>query len=78
MDQISYNTLRDFDWSARIVLSSDKLSGLKKPVVMFQLTTVDCNGVGKQTLLELSKEDTKALLEKLRKIQKIQRSMTPK
>jgi hypothetical protein len=78
MEQISYNTLKDFDWSARIILSSDKLSGLKKPVVMLQLTTVDCNGVEKQSLLELSKEDTKVLLEKLRKIQKIQRSLTPK
>jgi hypothetical protein len=78
MEQISYNTLKDFDWSARIILSSDKLSGLKKPVVMLQLTTVDCNGVEKQSLLELSKEDTKVLLEKLRKIQKIQRSLAPK
>lgn len=78
MDQISYNTLKDFDWSARIVLSSDKLSGLKRPVVMLQLTTVNCNGVEKQNLLELSKEDLKVMMEKLRKIQKLQRSLTPK
>ena len=67
----SYNKLKDFDWSSRIVLSSDKLSGLNKPIVMLQLTTEDCNGIEKQTLLELTKDDTKALLENLTKIQKV-------
>jgi len=38
---------------------------------MLQLTTNDCNGHTKQNLLELSKENTKVLLDQLKNIQKV-------
>lgn len=53
------------------MLSSDKLSGLRKPMLMLSLDTVDCNGVKKSHLVELTSEELRQLLDKLKAAQKV-------
>lgn len=65
----SYAHLCDFDWSVRLVLSSDKLSGLRKPLLLLKLDTVAADGSKSEKLVELNEEELDALLTSLKKVQ---------
>lgn len=67
----SYSHLKDFDWSLRLVLSSDKLSGLRRPLLMLKLDVVGADGVKQEKLLELSEAELDVLLAKLKKAQSL-------
>jgi hypothetical protein len=66
----SYATLQDFDWSLRLVLSSSKLSGLRKPLLMVKLEKTLPNGTVEERLLELDEAELDKLLESLKSAQK--------
>ncbi|KAJ1402957.1 hypothetical protein B484DRAFT_457631 [Ochromonadaceae sp. CCMP2298] len=66
----SYGTLRDFDWSMRMVLSSDRLSGLGKPLLQLKLdTTTSAEGVVKEHLVEMDLQELDRLLNGLESAQ---------
>jgi hypothetical protein len=67
----SYSHLKDFDWSLRLVLSSDKLSGLRRPLLMLKLDVVGADGVKQEKLVELSEAELDVLLAKLKKAQSL-------
>eukprot|EP01039_Chlorochromonas_danica_P000039 gene39-42_t len=68
----SMKELVDFDWSLKLALSSDKLSGLRKPLLQLNLQTADPSGkTKKDTLLELNAEELARLLKALTAAQKI-------
>jgi len=55
---------RDFDWSSRLALSSDRVSQLKEPILQLKIQTERAGEiVDKQ--MELSEADVKLLLSKL-------------
>lgn len=66
---VSYSQLKDFDWSYRVVLSSDKLSWLRKPLLLLRLDTVSADGVKSERVVELSELEVDELLEGLKKAQ---------
>lgn len=65
----SYAHLCDFDWSVRLVLSSDKLSGLRKPLLLLKLDTVAADGSKSEKLVELNEEELDAFMASLKKVQ---------
>ena len=65
MSSNSYAELRDFDWSARIVLASDKISGLKQPLVILKLFLQTGSGEITEKEIELSQQELNNLLETL-------------
>ena len=65
----SYAYLKDFDWSVRLALSSDKLSGLRKPLLLLKLETVAADGTRAEKILELNEEELDTLLQGLKKVQ---------
>jgi len=65
----SYMSLQDFDWSTRLVLSSDKISGLRKPIVQLKLDTSPSDGTLRETLLEMDLKELKILLSSLKSAQ---------
>jgi hypothetical protein len=67
----SYSHLKDFDWSLRLVLSSDKLSGLRRPLLMLKLDVVGADGDKQEKLVELSEAELDVLLAKLKKAQSL-------
>lgn len=72
---VSYSWLDDFDWSLRMVMSSDKLSDLHKPLLMLKLETTDANGDKYDHLVELTTEELKILINKLKTVQKVVHGM---
>ena len=66
----SYATLKDFDWSLRLVLSSSKLSGLRQPLLMLKLDKILPDGTIEERLLELDESELNTLLSSLRAAQK--------
>lgn len=70
-NDISYSWLDDFDWSLRMVMSSDKLSDLHKPLLMLSLETTKANGEKATQLVELTTDELKHLIEKLKTVQKV-------
>lgn len=66
----SYATLKDFDWSLRLVLSSSKLSGLRQPLLMLKLDKVLPDGSTEERLIELDEAELDMLLGTLRAAQK--------
>ena len=70
-NDLSYSWLDDFDWSLRMVMSSDKLSDLHKPLLMLSLETTNANGEKSSQLLELTTEELKYLIGKLKTVQKV-------
>lgn len=66
----SYSTLQDFDWSLRLVLSSNKLSGLRQPLLMLKLEKTLPDGTVKERLLELDETELDNLLGSLKSAQK--------
>jgi hypothetical protein len=71
MDFLSYSWLRDFDWSVRLVLSSDKLSALRQPLLMLKLDTIGPDGTVVEQVLELTLEELKTFSETLISAQKV-------
>lgn len=67
----SYGYLKDFDWSVRLVLSSSKLSALRKPLLLLKLDTVRPDGSKEEKLLELSESELDTLLDKLKTVQSL-------
>ena len=60
---------RDFDWSSRVALSSDRVSQLQEPVLQLKVETERAGEiVSKQ--MELSEADVKLLLSKLTEARK--------
>lgn len=56
--------LKDFDWSVRLITSSDHISSTKKAVMMLTLTTQnETTGNAEDVTVELSREDLDSLLE---------------
>ena len=64
-------TLKDFNWSLRLVLASDKLSNIKKPKVLLELSLIQLNQDVKQIQIELNKQEFKNLLDNCHKIYKV-------
>ncbi|XP_057312091.1 COMM domain-containing protein 8-like [Hydractinia symbiolongicarpus] len=62
--KISHSTLKDVNWQVKLVMSSDKLSTIKEPLVNveFDLQTEDGN---KKTTLEMNKAEFKDFIESL-------------
>lgn len=73
---ISYSQLKDFDWSVRFTLSSDHLTGLRKPILLLKFDTIDASGELKDSVVELDAEEALDFLTSLKKcramIRKIQ------
>ena len=68
----SYCELKDFDWSARVVLASDKISGLKQPLVILKLFLQTPMGL-EEKQVEFSQTELHKFLTNLRQAkQKIQ------
>ena len=65
----SYSRLKEFDWSARMVLSSEQLSGLRKPHLLLNLFTEDASGKVKGTIVELTIDEVNVLLNNLKALQ---------
>ena len=66
----SYATLKDFDWSMRLVLSSSKLSGLRQPLVLLKLEKVMPDGTLQEKLVEMDTDELDRLLVSLKAAQK--------
>ena len=62
----NYAKLKDFDWSVRLALSSNKVSGLRKPLLQLKLDRELPNGQIDENLLELDEEEVDKLLACLR------------
>jgi hypothetical protein len=69
--QCSAKEMVDFDWSLRMALSSDKVSGLRKPLLQLKLDTADPTGKAEETLLELDSDELTKLLKTLIAVQKV-------
>lgn len=54
-----------------MVLSSDKLSGLRQPLVMLKLDTVDILGKQEDKIVELTLDDVTNLLATLKSAQQV-------
>ena len=61
--EISNAHLTDFDWSLRLVLASDKLSHVRKPIVLLKLFLSNADGSTRRDLIfELDKPELDKLL----------------
>ena len=67
----SYGCLKDFDWSVRLVLSSDKLSGLRRPLLLLKLDTIGADGIKVEKLIELNELELDDFIQKLKKVQSL-------
>lgn len=61
---ISQASLTDFDWKLKLVMSSDKLGSIQRPVLDLDLDISE-NGHRRKEQLELTKEELEALLSSL-------------
>jgi len=66
---VAYSYLKDFDWSVRVVMSSDKLSGLRKPLLLLKLDTVNADGSKSEKLVELNESELDEFLTTLKRAQ---------
>lgn len=57
--------LVDFDWSLRLVLSSQHLSTMRKPILMVDLTLQYADGSTKTSCVELNQADLDKMLQGL-------------
>lgn len=71
LSRCSVKELTDFDWSLKMAMSSDKLSGLRKPLLQLKLETAGPSGQAQDTLLELDSEELSRLLKTLMAAQKV-------
>ena len=72
---LSYSQLKDFDWSVRFTLSSDQLTGLRKPVILLKFDTIDVSGELKENIVELDADETLEFLTSLKKCQAVIRKI---
>ncbi len=70
MDEVtSYSKLQDFDWSMRLVLTSDQVTSLRKPILLVSFTTKASDGTKKEHVVEMSVDEANAFVEKLKQCQ---------
>jgi hypothetical protein len=62
----SYARLKDFDWSLRLVMSSNKVSGLRQPLLQLKLDRQLPNGGLDENLIEMDELELDKLIEKLK------------
>jgi hypothetical protein len=65
----SYKSLQDFDWSMRLALASDNLSGVQRPLLQLQLDVLSSNGKLAKSLIELDRDELSSLLNSLKRAQ---------
>ena len=74
--EISNAHLTDFDWSLRLVLASDKLSHVRKPIVLLKLFLSDASGSARRDLIvELGKAELDKLLDDCSNINTVLQSL---
>ncbi|XP_065190191.1 COMM domain-containing protein 8-like [Sycon ciliatum] len=61
---ISRSHLKDFDWRVQLMMSSDKLASVRKPVVSVDLS-LDGHSGPQKVALELDKEELKQMIQSL-------------
>lgn len=54
--------LTDFDWSLRMIISSDRLSKMRQPVLLLTTYINNADGEPKQIVMELTKEKLRQVL----------------
>ena len=54
--------LKDFDWKVQVMLSSDKISEIRQPVLSLKLTTESAPGDTKDVVVEMTKEEADRVL----------------
>ena len=65
-----YATLLDFDWSLRLALSSDKVSGLRSGRVLLKLNVEKVGGMmSEEAVVELDHDELASLLQRLKDAQ---------
>ena len=62
----SYARLKDFDWSLRLVLSSNKVSGLRQPLLQLKLDRELPDGVLDENLIEMDEHELDNLIASLK------------
>ena len=62
----SYGKLKDFDWSVRLILSSNKVAGLRTPLLQLKLDRELANGQIDENMVELNKDEVDKLLASLK------------
>jgi len=67
----SFSCLKDFDWSLRLTLSSDKISGLRKPLLLLKIDTVGPDGGKVERIVEMNEEELNHLLARLKEAQEV-------
>ena len=65
LDSLAGAELRDFDWSCRLVLSSNRYSTMRVPVLMLKLTLEKPGGEIEDVVMELGREKLDAVLKRL-------------
>ena len=70
MERCSYSSLKDFDWSVRLVLSSNQISGLREPLFQLKLDTSLPDGSVKETLVEMSQPELIKFIKRLQNAKK--------
>jgi hypothetical protein len=71
---VTFNQLSSFDWSMRLAMSSDKISGIRKPLLMLKLEVMQPDGSTKEKLVELDNAELGSLLKTLKQAQKLTHS----
>ena len=64
-DLASYAKLKDFDWSLRLVMSSNKVSGLRQPLLQLKLDRQLPDGVLDENLIEMDEAELDKLIASL-------------
>eukprot|EP00941_MAST-03F_sp_MAST-3F-sp1_P006158 g6158.t1 len=73
---VSSSHLADFDWSLRLVMSSNELSQMREPILILTLHISDSEGRRKEVVMELTKEKLGDLLSNCDKIGKVVEELT--
>ena len=63
--------LVDFDWSLRLVLSSQHLSSMRKPILLVDLDLKYANGTSRHQILELAEQDLDKVLNSFASVEKV-------
>ena len=64
-----YAKLTDFDWSVRLALSSDKVSGLKRGKLLLKLSVERTDGTIEDSHIELEPTELANFLQRLKEAQ---------
>ena len=67
--------LEDFDWSVRVALGSDKLSGQREPLLVLRLRVAGRDGTSREVVVELPKGDVDNVLGTFEDIQQAVRKI---